>query len=285
MNKTNALLIERCRTLRKKGFTLGEIVETTGVPKTTVYGHVCDIPLSRELQERIKREATRRINEFNIRERKGKCIPGRIVPKPKGWSNALLFLTAHFMFDGEIRSHSCIYHNRNKALINRVEAFMEEIFHLNPRPYLNKATGVSRISYHYVELASYMREKARALTEYIATAPVVEKRIFLQAFFDDEGCASWRRKGNKRREIRGYQYNREILKLVQKLLSEFGIRSRIDEKYKELIISKKENLIRFRNKINFSRGIYINPDRKNSIWKRKLEKREILEKMIHSYIS
>lgn len=67
------------------------------------------------------------------------------------------------------------------------------------------------------------------------------------------------------------------------MLLDFGIESKIDEKYNEIVISRKENLIKFRDKINVSKGIYINPERKNSIWKRKLEKREILEMVINSY--
>jgi len=74
-----------------------------------------------------------------------------------------------------------------------------------------------------------------------------------------------------------------ILKLIRKLLKDFDIRSRIEEKGQEIVISGKENLLKFRDKINFSKGVYINPNRKNSIWKKKLEKREILNKTIVSY--
>ncbi|MCD6528495.1 hypothetical protein J7K44_02555 [bacterium] len=289
---TNPLLIEKCRSLRRKGFTLGEIVKAVKLPKTTIYDHVHDIILSPEAQERLKKtqqriaeENTRRINEFNLRERKGKCALGRVVLKPENWSDGLIFLVAHFMFDGEIQSHSCIYHNRNEALINRVRSLMKEIFNLEPRDYLNKETGVHRISYYYVELAIYIKSKAKQLMKNIVVTPLFSnlfsKKIFLQAFFDDEGCVGhWR----KKRLVRGFQHNLEILKLIQKLLKDFGIEGRIDEKYKEIVISRKENLIKFRDKINFSQGIYIiNPHRKNSIWKKKLEKREILHRIINSY--
>jgi hypothetical protein len=161
MHKTPSLLIEKCRNLRKRGFTLGEIIKTIKLPKITVYEYIRDIPLPLEMKERIKREATKRINEFNIKYRKGKCIPGRIVLKPKGWTNELIFLVAHFMFDGEIQSHSCIYHNRNEILINQVKRSMETIFNLRPYNWLNRETGVHRISYHYVELADYVRNKAQ----------------------------------------------------------------------------------------------------------------------------
>ena len=276
---TDPLLIEKCRILRRKGFTLGEIVGTTKLPKTTIYDHIQDIPLSTELKERIIRENIQRLDKFRP-DRKGKCIRGRIVPKPEGWTNELLFLTAHFMFDGEIQTHSCIYHNRNEALIDRVKSSMKEVFNLEPRKWFNQATGVHRISYHYVELADYTRKKVQKLKRYIKNASLQEKKIFLQAFFDDEGCVTrWRNK----RLVRGFQHNLETLKLVQKLLKDFNIESRIDKKYKELVVSTKGNVIKFRDKINFSRGIYINPKRKNSIWKQKLEKREILNRIINSY--
>jgi len=285
MHKTNPLLVGRCRDLRRRGFTLREISKLIKLPQTTAYDHISDIPSSLELKERIRikqAKNTQRLIEFNIKERKGRCVYGRVVLKPKGWTPELIFLASHFMFDGEIQTHSCIYHNRNKALINGVEFLMKRVFSLRPYHWVNKETGVHRISYHYVELADYMREKAEELKKYIHDASLSEKKIFLKAFFNDEGSAYFRKK-QKRRAIRGYQHNLAILKLVQKLLIDFDINSKIDEKYKEIVISKKPNLIKFSDNINFSKGVYINPNRKNSIWKKKLEKREILNRIINSY--
>lgn len=200
--------------------------------------------------------------------------------KPKGWSSDLIYLIAHFMFDGEIGSHSCIYHNRSKALINRVRVVMKKIFNLKSYTYLNKETGVYRLSHHYVELAIYAQKKSKELLKYIQKANKKEKIIFLKAFFDDEGCPGlWGRK----KLIRGYQKNIKILELVQKLLKDFDLNSKVDKKYKEIVISRKENLVKFQNIINFSKGIYINPVRKNSVWKNKLEKRKILSRLINSY--
>jgi len=274
MYKTNSLLIERCKNLRRKGYTFGEIVKTVNLPKATIYNHVYDVILSPTAQKRLMKvyemiaeENTRRIDEFNIKERKGKCIPGRIVIKPEGWTNELIFLMAHFMFDGEIQTHSCIYHNRNKVLIYQVSSLMKKVFKLQPHRWLNKGTGVHRVSYHYVELADYMKEKVLELKNYIGISSRKEKRIFLRVFFDDEGSVGFEKQRNKRR-IRGYQHNLEILKLIQKLLKDFDIESKIDEKYKEIVISRKPDLIKFRDKINFSKSIFINPNRKNSIWKK-----------------
>jgi len=74
-----------------------------------------------------------------------------------------------------------------------------------------------------------------------------------------------------------------ILKLIHDLLEDFNIQSKVNGKHNEIVISKKLNLVKFRDKINFSKGIFINPNRKNSIWKKKLEKRKILNYLIDSY--
>ncbi len=280
MEKTSCSIIKKCRELRRRGCTLNKIIENTNLSKTTAYKYIYDIPLSSKAKEEIKKEATKRIIKFNLEERKGKCVPGRIIRKPKKWTAELIFLTAHFMFDGEIKKVSCVYQNRSLFLINSIKKNMKTLFGLTPYYKFYEKTGVHRISYHHVELANYFKSKAQKIKQYIRRASLVEKKIFLRAFFDDEGCA-YKYKNN--RKIRGYQNNLEILNLIKGLLKNFDIESKVDVKYKEIVISKKQNLINFQNKINFSKKIYINPDRKNSIWKQKLEKRKILDYLINSY--
>ncbi|MFH1656142.1 MAG: hypothetical protein ABH954_06015, partial [Candidatus Omnitrophota bacterium] len=63
----------------------------------------------------------------------------------------------------------------------------------------------------------------------------------------------------------------------------FGICGRINKTETDIEITGKTNLIKFRNEISFSSGIYMNPHRKNSIWKEKIEKRKILELALKSY--
>jgi len=274
MHKIDSLLAEKCRTLRRREFTLGEIIKVTGLPKTTIYGYIRDIPSSPVLKEKIKRENTKRLIEFTKKRK-------RVVARPEGWSPKLISLVAHFMFDGEIRDNNgCVYQNRNMVLINQVRNFMKEIFKLKPINRFYPETGVHRISYFYVDLANYIKKKSQKLKRYIKNTSLSEKKIFLRAFFDDEGSVYlWR----NHRKVRGYQNSLEILKLIQKLLNDFDIKNRIEEKGKEIVISGKENLIKFRDQVNFSKGIFINPNRKNSIWRQKLEKREILNRAINSY--
>lgn len=279
MYKTDPLLVQKCRTLRRKGFTLGEIIKATRLPKATIYEYVYNIELSPEAQERLRKtkkriaeENTKKLNKFNRKRRKR-------IPKPQNWSKELINIVGHFLFDGQILKSGCVYSNRSKSQINCLSELMKKHFNLEPYTRIKK-DEVIEIGYYNVNLGEYMKKKATDLLRFIISASQKEKRIFLKAFFDDEGCASWWK--NVRR-VRGYQHNIKILKLIQKLLKDFNIKSRIEEKGKEIVISGKENLIKFRDKINFSEGIYINPERKNSIWKQKLEKREILEKIIDSY--
>lgn len=277
MYKTPQALIDQCRKLRENGFTLGEIMKKVNLAKTTIYGHTRDIPISLATRERVYREATKRINEYNIRERRGKCVPGRIFFKPSKWSHELVYVLAHLLFDGRITRRGFEYFNRNSSLYEGVREAIKNLFGINskifPRDY-----GVKQIRYYYVELGMYAQEKSSELLDYILTASREDKRIFLRAFFDDEGSVHF-----KQRIVRGFQHNVKILALVQKLLKDFGIDSRIDSTYYEIVISRKQNLINFKNELGFSKGIFINPERSNSVWKQKLEKREILDRALASY--
>lgn len=206
MQRTSPKLVEKCRFLRKQGATLGEIVRAVRLPKTTVYTYIVDIPLLPTTRERIRIASTKRINEFNIRERRGKCIPGRVVSKPTMWSDELVLLLAHFSFDGGVRRGTCIYSNRSIALINRVKKLARKLFGVAPKSITqNPYTGVYRITYHYIELSDYILNKTQELYGIIRKEKIVRKRLFLRAFFDDEGNVTFRMR--KKRQVRGFQYN------------------------------------------------------------------------------
>lgn len=190
-------------------------------------------------------------------------------------------MVAHFIFDGSITSTSCEYNNRSKTLIEKVSVHMDKIYEFKPRVYLNKNTGVIKIAYFNVALSIYIKSKSEELLGLIQTLPKSLKKEFLVAFFDDEGCMDYREKVNMRR-IRGYQKNTDILLIVKKLLHDIGIGSHIVEP-NEVVISGKENLKKFQKGINFSEGVCINGNRSNSIWKKPLEKRFILDQAIKSF--
>lgn len=212
---------------------------------------------------------------------KRRGVSARLFKQFTRWDERLVRLVSHFMFDGEIKQRGCVYNNRNMTLLDRVERYMRDIYPIEPKRHFNKLTGVSRICYYNVSLGAHIKEKSSELQQNIRTMPKSLKREFLQAFFDDEGCIDFRRERNHRR-IRGYQKNIEILKIVQGLLRDFEIASRI-QLPNEILIVGKEHLEKFQKEIGFSPGVRINGNRSNSIWKQSLEKREILSRAIESY--
>ena len=269
---------ERCITLRKQDYTLNEIVKITGRPKTSVHFHIQHIQLSQDKQRAISEANRKRILEISI-NRKG--VSARKFRKFTGWNECRVSLISHLLFDGEIKHGGCVYNNRNLALIGMVQKQMSQVYDFEPKPYFNNITGVNRISYFNVALSAYFKEKSINLIEHVVSMPINLKREFLKAFFDDEGCMDFRPKRNLRR-VRGYQKDNRILYIVQKLLLDFKILSKI-QKPNEIVIGGKENLERFRKQINFSQGVRINGNRSNSIWKKSLEKRVLLDQAIKSF--
>lgn len=197
------------------------------------------------------------------------------------WSSKHILLFSHLIFDGEVSERSCIYNNRSKVLIEQFATLMKSVYPYDP-VLIQKPDKVFRLSYHNVELATYARSKIRELVEIISKLDREFKRSFLKSFFDDEGCVTFDRKRNKR-VIRGYQHNEKILKLVQSLLKNFDIDSVINKARTELIISRRDNLEHFAREINFSPGVRMNGQRKNSIWKKDIEKRAVLQRALESY--
>ena len=274
-------LVEKIVNLRKNNATLGEIMRATGLAKTTIYHHIKNIPKTKELKKRV-REAGRANREAIANRHRGKTRQTYKFLKPYKWNADLVRLVSHFCFDGEIRQRSCVYTNRSKVLLERVKALMDKLLDVREHKQYDKFLGVKAIYYNNVEIAEYMRTKAKELWDYIQlnNTPGEHKTAFLSSFFDDEGNIDYN--GPKKR-IRGYQHNEKTLHIVQKLLAEQNIQSVVWPRFNELVISRRENIKAFAEKINFSPGIRVNGKRTNSRWKRSLEKREILRMALASY--
>ena len=271
---------EQCIVLRKKGYSITEIVMATGRAKSSVYLHIKDIPLSKERVRQYKVASGERIREFAL-ARKGKSA--RAFKTFDEWSADSVLLVAHLLFDGEIARTRCAYNNRSIALIERVERLMHEWYDFEPSRYYNNVTGVSRITYNNVALSAYLHKKSKELLRIVKNMSLDCKHEFLRAFFDDEGCIDYRPEEN-RRSIRGYQKDVSILKLVRAILVDVCIDSRVVQP-NEVVIVGKENLVQFEKEINFSSGIYMNGNRSNSRWKKHIEKRELLKQAIRSFKS
>jgi len=269
---------QQCVNLRKQDLTLTEIVRITGRPKSTVHFHIKDVPLSSAKQQEIREANVERAKAMALKRR---GVSARLFKKFDHWDKDLVCLVSHLIFDGEIKNRGCVYNNRNLPLLTRVEDCMKGIYPLEPKRYIDAATGVSRISYYNVSLAEYIKRKSIELLQSIGIMPKEFKREFLRSFFDDEGCIDFRPdRGNRR--VRGYQKNIEVLKIIHALLTDFAITSRI-QLPNEIVIVGRDNFLRFEKEIGFSPGVRINGKRSNSIWKKSLEKRKILRRAIASY--
>lgn len=271
----------QCKILRKKGYTLSEIVTTLNRPKTTVFFHIKDIPISRFLKNKISNIKSRqaRLNiARGLTPQKGQSALGRKYRDFKIWSSSSVNLIAHAIFDGEIKYGGVIYHNRCRALIDNFRSKMRMVYDFDPILITNG--DVTRISYHNVELGLYFKLKKEELLQNIVDWPLEFKRSFLVAFFDDEGSVDFRK---QIRRVRGYQHNNRILTIVQKLLANFDVDSKVDTRFHEIIIGRRENIKKFAEEINFSKGLRINGKRSNSVWKKSLEKRKILANLLASY--
>lgn len=272
---------QKCIELRKQNFTIKEITQILKRSKTSVYFHVKSIPKSKALLTKIRENNLIHLNRIKP-NLKGISWTGRHCRGFSSWTPVLVNLIAHTMFDGELRKTDLIYHNSSVVLINNFKEKMKIIYDHEPKTY-TMPNSVIRLAYFSVELANFLREKQEELLDKISTFNKDFQREFLKAFFNDEGCVTFQKKGNKRK-IRGYQYNDEILFLVQELLRNFNIESKVDTKFHEIIISRRENLEKFAKEINFSAGVKVNGRRSNSIWKEDLEKREILNRALNSYL-
>ena len=279
MKKLDTRLIKRCRRLRMRGYSLGEISYAINLAKSTLYSYVKDIYLRPEQRECIEmRRKERSKSRYN--PRKGKCLPGREIMKPKSWSNDLVHIVAHFMFDGRVDEDGCIYYSKDKYQINHMNRLLHKLFKAKPKT-KEQNRGVYRLVFYHVELAKYLKKCMHEIFAYLNNGvSQAEKKIFLRAFFDDEGNVFF--KDDKRR-IRGYQKSAYLLDFVRKLLGDFGISAIVNKDKTNIEITGYGNLRRFSQEINFSSQIYINPQRKNSIWKKKISKRSILDLLLKAY--
>lgn len=266
---------QTCIELRRKDYTLNEIMVATGRGKSSIYPYIKAIPLSNKKRLEIA-ENSRRLALGVASVRRGVAL--RPFKPFTEWTPDTVLLTAHLMFDGRL-AKSVDYNNRCKVLIARVRRLMPLVYDFPPRPYFNETTGVSRISYHNVALSNFLKQKSQELRARVIELPVACQKEFVRAFFDDEGCMDAR---SKKRSVRGYQNDRPTLQVVQALLKNFDITSHLRGR-NEVVISGKENLIKFRDEINFSKGVRINPHRTNSLWKKNLEKRKLLDMAIASF--
>lgn len=273
------ILKKECIKLRSEGLSLNELSNVLKLPKTTVYDWVSHkIILSPEAKERIQKRIIKGSLKGNQSVNR-KSI--KFIPEPDNWTPELASIVGHFLFDGYRlgNKEGYAYCSRNLSQIERMNRLVLKVFKIKPSIRIGD-NNVIRSQFFSVKLNKYINNKKREIFNFLPTASFSIKQAFLRAFFDDEGCITF---SKNKKQVRGFQHSEKILKSIQNLLQDFGIKSHINNTKVEITISRKENLIKFQKEINFSPDIFINHKRKNGIWKYKIDKRSILNKAIESY--
>jgi len=118
----------------------------------------------------------------------------------------------------------------------------------------------------------------------IMKGPTEFKQVFLRAFWDDEGAAIHSVISDKRgnthasRQLEAYCENGNILKQLLQIHEDLGVPAMISRK--RIIISRRDGLENFQEKIGFSDYVVVNA--KRSIWY-KIQKKVLVEYMLKTY--
>lgn len=269
---------QRCRALRRQGLSIGQIARLVKRSESTVHWHVKGLAPTPSQQAVLRQQKRKLMTRVNAR-RRGLPFKKVTLLRP-AWSVKLVHLVAHLTFDGRIDRYGCAYYSRNADQARHVDTLLRQLCGILPK-LSRRPNGIWVVRYYHVGLAAWLLEKERQLPGALATHPAWQQQ-WLRAFFDDEGHVFV---GGSTRRVRASQKHPATLWLARRLLSRIGIESYIDKRAQAVEIRGRENLLRFQQQINFSEGLCINPLRANGRWKQPLEKREILERALSSYLN
>ena len=270
------MIKQRCRKLRARGFSIGEIAHRIHVSESTVHWHVKDINLTSIQVERIRQRKRILMQRINAK-RRGKPVLPVVFCRPR-WSLALVHLIAHLTFDGRIDRYSCHYYSRSHSEALHVKFALQRLLHVTPTMRL-KVNGIWIVSYYNVEVAAWLLNKEQELLQKVSRHGIWQV-VWLKALFDDEGHVHIS-KGIRR--VRASQDNPVVLNRARKFLKAIGIRSRIDHRARAIEIAGRNNLFLFQQHINFSPGLTINARRKNGLWSDPFKKRQLLRRALRTY--
>jgi len=195
------------------------------------------------------------------------------------------FLIGHFIADGSVmKNHAISYCNKNRGLVEKVAEVFEKVFGVPMRkPYLSK-DGVFVLTWYrkraWEDLMKYAEYKSRnwAVPTEIIANPTILGPSFLRALADDDGCVVLYPRVNC-----GW-YRWICLRTISSpgraslihLLSLLNIRAY--ETTNAVIISGRENIERFRQKIGFTTSVKVF----RGGWKG-FDKAKVLELLVQSY--
>jgi len=186
------------------------------------------------------------------------CIKGKvqfpIYPRPlkEGFDKITkekVRIYAHSIFDGHVsrskgNSYVVGYTNKNSELLKEFEEDVNFVYGLKPTKYTYKQ-GVTLLVYSsklmYLDILNFDKSVIKTNEEY--------GRIYLRAFFDDEGCVHFN--PTKRIfSISGSQKSKEELFLIKSLLKDIEIQSRISGV--DITIGRNKSILRYSELIGFT---------------------------------
>jgi intein/homing endonuclease len=152
------------------------------------------------------------------------------------------------------------YFNQEMDLINDFSKSVHAVFGINCGKIYHGKTCL-HIGFRNKKIAKGLSEYSFGSKNWFVPAFVFEgsKKViaaYLQAFFDDEGSAVFsKRKWGHNRSVQMQSINKNGLRQLRALLLTLGILAKLNgpykEKYYELKITGKENLIKFSKEVNF----------------------------------
>ena len=267
---------QRCRALRKRGYSIGQIATLLNVSESTVHWHVKDIVLTVAQREKLRIQKRALMVQVNARRCGYPIHP--VAFKTPAWSKALVHLIAHLSFDGRVDRYGCYYYNRSYAQVWHIREALESLLGILPK-IRRRPNGIWMVSYCNVAIAAWLQGKEAELLQVVRRQPRWREQ-WLQALFDVEGHIHFVK---SRRRVRASQDDPVVLRLAKRFLQEIGIDSRVDRHARAVEITGRNSLETFRRRINFSRGLRVNGLRKNGHWHRDFEKRELLDAALSSY--
>ena len=277
-SRTSLSSKQRCRSLRRRGLSIGQIAKVVKRSESTVHWHVRDIRLTEAQRVRLRDQWRVVMAKVNARRQGQPLKP--IDFRTPSWSKELVRLVAHLSFDGRIDRYGCYYYNRSYSQILHVKQRLYQLLGVNARMRLRE-NGVWVLSYYNVAVAAWLSEREHELLQVIAPRIQWQKE-WLQAFFDDEGHIHIN--GGIRR-VRASQKSPGLLQTARTFLESLGIQSRIDQQAGAVEITGRKNLLGFQRHVNFSPGIRVNANRRNGLQDHSLEKRKLLERALGSYVA
>jgi len=171
-------------------------------------------------------------------------------------------IVGHVLGDGGITRKKILrYCNTEDSLIDEFQNAINDVFHKSPMNKFKEKTGIIRLDYPRLisrALLCLFGEFSlgggnKKITYQIDRMPVWWKIKLIQAFYNDDGSVP---DSGHYMGVTFKQKDKDLTLWVQKILKKLGIISRLtkDENRWHLRITNYLDMVKFREKVNFSKG-------------------------------